>query len=166
MNHILSYNLFIEAKLFDLVKLNQTNNSNIEKRIKTLQEMEFDFSKKLIKYITLDKRRSGKKIRILIDWNNDALHDLYKRIKNRTSFVSIEDFNEYFKTVVNKILPDKIGTDISKSGKYSIYDKESNLTIIFAININDYLSENYKITIVTILPGRKGDNSIIKFLDI
>ena len=162
---IKNYNLFLEARLFDLVNL-RSDKSDIEKAIKSYQEMDFDFSSKLIKYITLNKRRNGEKIRMIIEWNHDAEHDLQKRIQNRTSFKTIDEFNEYFTSVINKLFPDKIGDVIFRSGKYSIYDRELNITISIAFNIDDYLSKNYKLTVVTILPGRKSDNKTVKILDI
>ena len=162
---IKNYNLFLEARLFDLVNL-KSDKSNIEKSIKFYQEMDFDFSSKLIKYITLNKRRNGEKIRMLIQWNHDAEHDLQKRIQNRTSFKTIDEFNEYFTLVINKLFPDKIGDTIFSSGKYSIYDRELNITISMAFNIGDYLSKKYKLIVVTILSGRKSDNKTVKILDI
>lgn len=162
---IKNYNLFLEARLFDLVNL-KSDKSDIEKAIKSYQEMDFDFSSKLIKYITLNKRRNGEKIRMIIEWNHDAEHDLQKRIQNRTSFKTIDEFNEYFTSVINKLFPDKIGDTIFSSGKYSIYDRELNITISIAFNIDDYLSKKYKLTVVTILPGRKSDNKTVKILDI
>ena len=92
--------------------------------------------------------------------------DVLNRIQNRTSFITIDEFNEYFTLVINKLFPDKIGDTIFSSGKYSIYDRELNITISMAFNIDDYLSKKYKLIVVTILSGRKSDNKTVKILDI
>ena len=48
----------------------------------------------------------------------------------------------------------------------TIYDRELNITISMAFNIDDYLSKKYKLIVVTILSGRKSDNKTVKILDI
>jgi hypothetical protein len=58
-----------------------------------------------------------------------------------------------------------VGKELFKSGKYSIYFKEYNITIIIGFNLSKNMGDDYNIDIVTILYGRKGHN-IVRFIDI
>lgn len=165
---ILNFDLFIEARFFDLVNLKNNGGSNVEQTIKNFQEMEFDSSKELIKYITLDNKIGDERIKMKIEWNNSASHNLIKRINNRTSFVSVEEFNEYFKNIINKFFPLEVGKTFFKSGVYSLYDKEHNITIVIYIDVMSFIEQHrYRIKVLTVLPGRKEkDNTTIKVIDI
>jgi hypothetical protein len=130
-----------------------------------IKDAEFDLNKKLVKLITLKKRVNNKKIQFQINWNDSATHNLVKRIKERTSFGSVEDFNQYFKGEFNRIFPDMVGKEIYVSGRYSLYSKEYNFSMIINFNIDEYADGIYEVDIITILPGKKGNN-IVKFIDI
>jgi hypothetical protein len=130
-----------------------------------IKDAEFDLNKKLVKLITLKKRVNNKKIQFEINWNDSATHNLVKRIKERTSFGSVEDFNQYFKGEFNRIFPDMIGKEIYVSGRYSLYSKEYNFSMIINFNIDEYSDGIYEVDIITILPGKKGNN-VVKFIDI
>lgn len=159
-----NFNLFIESTLGELANLK--GKGEVIKKFQDYQSLDFDFSKNLVKYITLKERNPvGEKIRFSIEWNDTALHNIQKRIKERTSFKSTEEFNSYFKEILNRIFPNMIGNEISSSGEYSIYDKEKNFSIIIAFDISKYLNRSYEITVITILPGKKG-YKVEKILDI
>lgn len=160
---IKSYKLFLEARLADI--LNIKGNSDLANQISKIKDAEFDISKKLVRFITLKKRVNNKKIQFELFWNDKATHDLIKRIKERTSFNSVEDFNNYFKSEFNKIFPDMVGKELYTSGRYSLYSKEYNFTIIIDFNIDEYIDGIFEVRIITILPGKKG-NDVIKFIDI
>lgn len=160
---ITNYNLFLEARLADLLHIK--GKSDLAKEMSKIKEAEFDVSKKLVRFITLKKRVNNKKIQFELVWNDTAKHDLVKRIKERTSFNSVEDFNNYFKGEFNKIFPDMVGKELYSTGKYSLYSTEYNFTIIMDFSIDEYIDGIYEVKIVTILPGKKGDN-IIRFIDI
>lgn len=160
---IKKYKLFVEARLADL--LNIKGDSDLAKELTKIKDAEFDISKKLVRFITLKKRVNNKKIQFEIEWNDSATHNLIKRIKERTSFNSVEDFNQYFKTEFNKIFPDMVGKEIYVTGKYSLYSTEYNFTIILDFSIDEYIDGIYEVKVITILPGKKGDN-IIRFIDI
>lgn len=166
---ILKFDLFVEARFFDLVNLkNNVGVSNVEQTIKNFQEMEFDSSKELIKHIKLDNKMGDEVIKMKIEWNNSASHNLIKRISNRTSFISVEEFNEYFKNIINKLFPQEVGKIFFKSGIYSLYDKEHNMTIVIYIDTIAFTEKGrYKIKVLTVLPGRKEkDNTTVKIIDI
>lgn len=160
---IKKYKLFVEARLADL--LNIKGDSDLAKELTKIKDAEFDISKKLVRFITLKKRVNNKKIQFEILWNDSAKHNLIKRIKERTSFNSVEDFNNYFKEEFNKIFPDMVGKELYSTGKYSLYSTEYNFTIILDFSIDEYIDGIYEVKVITILPGKKGDN-IIRFIDI
>jgi len=157
------YKLFIEARLADL--LNIKGDSDLAKEMQKIKDAEFNINKKLVRFITLKKRVNNKKIQFEIIWNDTAKHNLVKRIKERTSFNSIEDFNQYFKGEFNNIFPDMVGKELYSSGRYSLYSKEYNFTIIIDFSLDEYIDGIYELKIITILPGKKG-NDIIKFINI
>ena len=157
------YQLFIEARLADL--LNIKGDSDLAKEMSKIKDAEFDLSKNLVKFITLKKRVNNKKIQFEVIWNDKATHNLVKRIKERTSFNSVEDFNTYFKDQFNRIFPDMVGKELNSTGKYSLYSTEYNFTIVVYFSIDEYIDGIYELNVITILPGKKGNN-IIKFIDI
>ena len=160
---ITKFKLFCEARLADLVSIK--GEGDLVKNLQAIKDAEFDLTKKLVRFITIKKRVNNKKIQFEINWNNSASHNLVKRIDDRTSFGSVEDFNQYFKSEFNKIFPDMIGKDIYVSGRYSLYSTEYDFSIIMNFDIDEYADGIYEVDIITILPGRKGNN-IVKFIDI
>ena len=160
---IKNYKLFLEARLADI--LNIKGDSDLAKEMQKIKDAEFDIDRKLVRFITLKKRVNNKKIQFEIIWNDTAKHNLVKRIKERTSFNSVEDFNQYFKGEFNKLFPDMVGKELHTSGRYSLYSLEYNFTIIMDFSIDEYIDGIYEVNIITILPGKKG-NDIIKFIDI
>jgi hypothetical protein len=157
------FQLFIEARLSDV--LNVKGDSDLAKQIAKIKDAEFDINKNLVRFITLKKRVQNKKIQFEIEWNDTAKHNLVKRIQDRTSFKSVEEFNQYFKSEFNKIFPDMVGKELFSSGRYSLYSSEYNFTIIMHFDIDEYSDGIYEVRIITVLPGKKG-NDIIKFIDI
>jgi|Laugresbdmm110sn_1035088.scaffolds.fasta_scaffold103682_1 hypothetical protein len=160
---ITKFDLFCEARLADV--LNIKGSGDLVKQMTDIKDAEFDLNKKLVKLITLKKRVNNKKIQFEINWNDSATHNLVKRIKERTSFGSVEDFNQYFKGEFNRIFPDMVGKEIYVSGRYSLYSKEYNFSMIINFNIDEYADGIYEVDIITILPGKKGNN-VVKFIDI
>jgi hypothetical protein len=160
---ITSYKLFLEARLADLLKVK--GEGDLAKELTKIKDADFDLSRKLVRFITLKKRVNNKKIQFEILWNDTAKHNLVNRIKERTSFNSVEEFNEYFKSEFNKIFPNMVGKELPSTGRYSLYSKEYNFTIIMDFSIDEYIDGIYEVKIITILPGKKG-NDVIKFIDI
>lgn len=160
---IKKFKLFIEARLSDI--LNVKGDSDLAKELNRIKESEFDLSKKLVRFITLKKRVKNKKIQFEILWNDTAKHNLIKRIKERTSFNSVDEFNQYFKNEFNKLFPEMVGKQIHSTGRYSLYSTEYNFSIIMDFSIDEYIDGIFEVKIITILPGKKG-NDIVKFIDI
>ena len=160
---ITKFKLFLEARLSDLLTIK--GDSDLSKELSKIKDSEFNMTKNLVKFITLKKRVNNKKIQFELSWNDTAKHDLVKRIKERTSFRSIEEFNQYFKSEFNTIFPDMVGKELHSSGRYSLYSYEYNFSIIIDFNIDEYSDGIYEVRIITILPGKKGNN-IIRFIDI
>ena len=158
----MKFKSFTEARLSDV--LNIKGNGEISDNIRKMKDKQFEFNSKLVSLITLKKRVGGKKIQLKVEWNDSATHDLVQRISNRTSFTSIEEFNNFFKDFVNRIFPDKVGKELF-SGKYAFYSVEYNITIIMEFNIDRYQKGDYVIRVVTLLPGRIAKN-IVDFIDI
>lgn len=157
------FDLFVEARLADLLSIK--GDSDLAKEMTKIKDAEFDINKKLVRFITLKKRVNNKKIQFEIIWNDTSKHNLVKRIKERTSFNSVEDFNQYFKSEFNKIFPDMVGKELYSTGRYSLYSKEYNFTIIIDFSLDEYIDGIYEVKIITILPGKKG-NDVVKFIDI
>lgn len=156
---IKKYNLFLEARLSDLIT-SIKGDSDLAKQIIKNKEEEFDLLKKLPNYIQLDNNS-----KLNLNWNNTVAHDLVLRIKERTSFSSVDHFIEYINEIFSLIFPSMCGKELYKKGRYSIYLKEYNISIIVEFDLNKNMGRNYNISIITILPGKKGNN-IIKFIEL
>jgi hypothetical protein len=155
---ILNFNLFCEARLGDLVNIK--GEGDLSDQLKKIKNTEFDVSQKLPTQITLE---SGQILKV--KWNDTFTHNLVKRIKERTSFTDIEHFIEYLSEKFTEIFPWMVGKELLSSGKYSIYLKEYNISIIIGFDLKRNMGENYFINILTVLPGRKGEN-VVRFIDI
>jgi hypothetical protein len=159
---IKKYNLFLEASIGDLMKIksNDLDESELLKHINRIAKKEFDINQQFPKEIDLKDDCT-----LRVKWYNTATHNLGKRIKERTSFKSLDDFIEYLQSVFNIIFPDKCGKELFEKGRYSIYLKEYNISILIEFDLNKNMGNTYYIDVVTILPGKKGDN-IVRFIEI
>lgn len=153
-----------EAKIRDLVNFGDSYEGNLARQMKSHTEREFEVDRSLLNFVTLSRRFNNKKIRANLKWNDRASHSINKRIKERTSFLSITEFNDLIKSVLNYIFPDSIGGLIRKNGRYAIYLKEENITLIVNINFKEIIKGNIELYVITVLPGYKHDPS--KVLDI
>jgi len=153
-----NYKNFCEAKLSDLLRVK--GDSDLSNELNKIKDKEFDLTQKLPKKIILDNDSL-----LRISWYDTFKHDLVKKIKERTSFSSIDHFIEYLKEKLIDIFPYMLGKELFRSGRYSIFLEEYNISIIIEFDLNKNMNDNYFIGIITVLPGRKGDN-IIRFIDI
>lgn len=153
-----NYKTFCEAKLSDLLRVK--GDSDLSNELNKIKDKEFDLTQKLPRKIILDNDSL-----LRISWYDTVKHDLVKKIKERTSFSSIDHFIEYLKEKLIDIFPYMLGKELFRSGRYSIFLEEYNISIIIEFDLNKNMNDNYFIGIITVLPGRKGDN-IIRFIDI
>ena len=79
-------------------------------------DTDFDFTKNLVKLITLNQRVGKNKIQFKIHWNHNISHDFEKRVKERTNFKSIKEFNDFFKSIINYVFPSMIGKELYEIG--------------------------------------------------
>lgn len=152
------FKLFVEARLADVLSIK--GESDFASELSRMKDAEFSFEKKLTRFITLKKRLGNKKIQFELSYYDTAKHSLLNRIKNRSSFNSVEEFNEFLKKAINQVFPDKIGKEIFSTGRYSLYSPEFNLSVIISFNIEDFTNGKYQLIIVTILPGERGEKII------
>ena len=59
----------------------------------------------------------------------------------------------------------KKGKELYVTGKYSLYSTEYNFSIIVDFSLDEYIDGIYEVEVITILPGKKG-NDIVRFIDI
>jgi hypothetical protein len=57
------------------------------------------------------------------------------------------------------------GKELYETGRYSIYLKEYNISILVEFDLKKNMGKNYNLRIVTVLPGKKGSN-IVRFIEI
>lgn len=160
-----NFNKLVEVRLSDVLNLKSSKDDDISSEIQKLKDVTFDFDKNLVKFITLKKRVNNKKIQFKINWNDTSKHDLKKRISERTSFKTVEEFNNFFRETVNIVFPDYLGKEVIDTGRYSIHSIEYNISIIFVFNLDKWVKNDYELNIITILPGRKGVD-VVKIIDI
>ena len=142
-----------EARLIDLI-------TNLPKEFKDSVPPPSD-NNKLVSQHTLKTRVQNQKVRVKINWNDKASHDLKLRIKDRTNFQNLEEFNKYFKEFLDKIFPSMIGKEISVDGNYGFYFREKDVTFIIQINVKDMLYNNiYNIYVRTVKSGYSAINVV------
>jgi dynactin complex subunit len=143
LKKLLSYELFLEARLSDITTI--IGNSNI---INNVDHNDVDF----IKFKTINKRINNKKIRLSIKWNHTLKHNLIDRLYNRTNIKSISELNE----IISKGLDELFlynSEYITESNRYSLWFSEYNISIIIDLD-----NEMDNINIITILNGNCTQN--------
>lgn len=163
MKFLKSWIKFEEVRLSDVLKV--SGESEYANTLKDISKTDFDDSSNLIDHINLKGEFINRKIKLIVRWNHNESHDMIKRIKDRTNFNSISDFNEYFEDKMQKVFPHMIGKEINENGRYIIYDKELKLSIIIDINVDDFIKKLiYKIFVFTIVPLERRGKNIVKVL--
>jgi len=160
---ITNFNLFNESRLSDQLKLSGDEKSFLYNKIKQEKDKDFSIEKKLIKYVTIHHLRVGKsKVRFNIDYHDTISHDIKEKIQKRTSIKSVEEFNDLVEKMLNNLFPEYL-EQMFRSGKYGFIFSEINLSIVFSFDINEYLNNDYKIKIITLLP-QEPNKTIKNFL--
>ena len=158
MKNVINFKKFCEARLADLVNIKGFG--DLSDQFRSIKDAEFDLTKKLPNSIKLENGSILK-----IRWYDIITHDLVKRLKERTSFSGVDHFIEVFSDKMDYIFPNMIGKKLKEKGRYSIYLKEYNISIIIGFDLDKNMGRNYFINVITVLPGRKGKN-IVDFIDI
>lgn len=158
-----SWKKFEEVRLSDVLKV--SGESEYANVIKDISKSDFDDDSGLIDHINLKGEFMNRKIKLRLRWNHNEIHDMIRRIKNRTNFNYTSEFNEYFEEKMQKVFPYMIGKEINENGRYIIYDKELKLSIIIDINVDDFIKKLiYKIFVFTIVPLERSGKNIVKVL--
>ena len=152
---ITRYKKFLEARVEDNFK---TDNEDFKK----YQNREFNDDIKLINYIVLDKTN-----KILhIKWYHTKQHSIVERIKNRTNFKSISEFNECFENIVNDLFKNHFYEIKEEFVNYNIYLQNRKISIIVNIDYNNLFENNTILDVRTIINGLNSDvDEIIEIKD-
>jgi len=156
-----------EARFSDLISKINVNDNELSDRIEREQKIKFNIDRELPTQTTLKQRYKNNKLKLWIKWFDTITHNIKNELKDRTNFKTMSEFVDEFLKVINIVLPDYIGYYIKKDGKYGIYIKEYNITIIFSINLNGVQYGNNKelyMNVITILPGNSVDEKTIEKL--
>ena len=165
--NIESPNNLDEARFSDLISKINVNDNELSDRIEREQKIKFNIDRELPTQTTLKQRYKNNKLKLWIKWFDTITHNIKNRLKDRTNFKTMSEFVDEFLKVINIVLPDYIGYYIQKGGKYGIYIKEYNITIIFSINLNGVQYGNNKelyMNVITILSGNSVDEKTIEKL--
>jgi hypothetical protein len=134
---------FLEANLADI--FNSQNDHFDEFKNKS-----FVIDDNLIERIVLDKYDF--KI-INIKWNNYTGHSINDKIKTRTNFKSVSEFNEYFTLVIEDLFDNHFYELNREFEKYNIHLVNKNISIIIKFDYDDLFENDTTIEIKTIVNG-------------
>ena len=152
MKNLINFEEFLNeeaAKFSDLSKLLNINKDNIDvfDMIKDYQDDTFKDDTNLLDIIVLP---NVNKI-VNIKWNHKDLHDIKKRIKERTNCKNISEFNEIFQECLN-LLFSKYFYDIEEDiNEYTIHLEQRNINILVRFDYNDMFNEKFTIYVITII---------------
>ena len=158
MKNLLYFNEFNEGNFFDGSKIISKSDKKLGQILNDIKNITFIDDSKLLKYFTSKKYYNKSKINLEINWYDDIKHSIINRLKLRTNFKSTSEFNSYIKDKLNILIPKHI-PDMYEIGKYLLYDKSLNISIII---FNDLSYE--KISIITIINGYNNYDIISEFM--
>ena len=103
---------------------------------------------------------------IFLKWNDTEFHPMIDRIKERTRFNSISEFNIFIENVFKSIIPKEINKSINKNfQEYGLYFPKNNFYIIIDINYDDLFKKYTRFYIVTITLSSPNKCKIIEIND-
>jgi hypothetical protein len=117
--------------LFEFAKIRDNLSKTNSVYLKSLTHSTFKYDTTLISSVNL-KKMPGKVI--FIKWNEKGDHSIKDRVRTRTSFRSISEFNSFMEKTINEIFPDKINKEISESARYFIKFTSNNFCLLIDIN--------------------------------
>lgn len=138
--------------LLELAKIRDISKS-ADKNILTKINKDFDIDTRLVFDIYI--KNSDK--HIIIKWNNTEIHPMLDRIKTRTSFKSISEFNFFIEKVFNELF-DNHFKEIDNDGRYALYLKVNNFYILVDIIFDNLFSKYTHFYIATINLSSPGED--------
>jgi len=135
-----------ESKVRQISTIKTKNDSDLSKELKRKISDSFIEDCPFVKKITYNDKI------INIKWNDTEYHNLISRLKNRTSFTSVGEFNDVFIKTIESIIPKELGKKINKTNIYDLYLKYNNITIVVKINYPEFL-QNPRVYVVSIIGG-------------
>lgn len=132
-------------KLLEFARISDVTISN-DRYIKNIINSKFEEGEKFIDLINIKKNY---KI-LTLNWFNNNKHDIIEKIKERTRFGSISEFNKAVEKAFKKIIPSEIARDIDRSGRYALYFTLHNFYLIIEIDYKNLLTKTPNIGIVTV----------------
>ena len=160
MKYIESFDLFCEARLSDVSKSkDEYINSHLNK--------EFNKDTTLTNNVDLIKFNEKLKVK----WYDKEYHNIIKKIKDRTSFKNISEWNEFFSEIMNNLFETHFDI-IHETGEYNISKDidvclaitEYNLYLLMSIDF-EKLFNAPEVFIVTLLPNKCKDKNEL-FLEV
>jgi len=101
---------------------------------------------------------------ISLKWNDKYYHSIIDRIKDRTSFNSISDFNSVVEYGFDNVFPDEIEKTIKEGGRYALHFNNHNFYLIISLNYQNLFDDNTEIFIIT-LSTITSEEDIIEIYD-
>lgn len=143
---ITKFRLF-EDKIRDrvFVKKSKDSNQDFYNQILSQNQKKFIVDKDFIKTMYID----GETLRFR--WNHSPSHNLFEKIRDRTSLKSISEFNDIFVQTIKQIIPSKLKNVIDKDGCYALHLKENKFYILIQIDpealINGFIVNYWGVSI-------------------
>lgn len=154
-----------EVKLGDIQRITSKSGSDIEGMLRDVKakSTSFDTSESLINYIDINV--DGKKKKAKIFYFDTSDHKIIDRIRTRTEIKSTNEFNIYFSSVVNNEIVPRLGKEIDIRGRYVIYDKEQDFSLVVSIDPERILREDrYRFKLITIIPRKTNGSETSNFI--
>lgn len=126
------------AKFRDIAK---SDDENINKLLNT----KFDDDGRLIFDVFLEKYQKH----IFIKWNNIEKHIMLDRIKNRTSFKSITEFNKFIEKGIIQLF-NLYFYELDKTARYALHFIENNFFLLIDLDHDNLFSKYTQFFIPTI----------------
>lgn len=148
---ITNFKIF-EVRLGDSIIRTQTRDTSnpLYQKISTdMMYTKADFKRDtLIDRIFIHKPRKV----LLFKWNHDNEHDLKNRLRDRTSFRSVSEFNEMFENIIRHIFDghELEGGEYFKSSfrTYALHLMNTKINIIISFDYNQYIGSSPTLVIV------------------
>jgi len=135
-----------EAKMRDLLKISHKSDASINR--------DFEYDTDLISSVYLENFDKT----IHLSWNHvEKDHDMYLKVKDRTSYNSISEFNEEFQKIINDLFDNYFYKITNKKIFYDLYLTESDFHILTIIKYDNLFEDCAEIKIVTILPNHPAE---------